>query len=100
VGDHKITEAELDAKVKSQMAALLSKMYDIKRQALESMADDYLIEQAAKKSNLSVDQYVQKQMAGQSTKVTDEEARKFYDTHKTPGSPPFDQLKDRLIPGL
>jgi hypothetical protein len=51
VGSHKITEAELDTKVKPEMAALESKIYDLKHQALESMADDYLLEQAAKKDS-------------------------------------------------
>ena len=59
VGDHKISEKDLDAKVKpqlEQMRAMLEKRvdqliedkkFDLRRQTLESMTDDYLIQQAA-----------------------------------------------------
>ncbi len=55
VGDHKISEKDLDAKVKpqlEQMRAMLEKRvdqliedktFDLRRQTLESMTDDYLI---------------------------------------------------------
>lgn len=100
VGNHKITEAELDAKIKPEMAALEGKIYELKHQALESMADGYLIEQAAKKANLTVPQYLKKEVEDKADKVTEADARKYYDQAKRPGSPPFDQIKDRLIAGL
>jgi predicted DsbA family dithiol-disulfide isomerase len=99
VGSHKITESELDAKVKPEMASLESKIYDIKHQALQSMADNYLIEQAAKKQNLPVDQYLRKELDGKAPKVTDADAKKFYDENKRPGMqiPPFDQIKGQIV---
>ena len=100
VGSHKITESELDAKIKPEMSALESKIYDLKHQALESMADEYLIEQAAKKANMSVPDYLKKEMEGKSTKVTEADAHKYYDQRKGPGTPPFDQIKSRLIAAL
>ena len=66
VGDHKITNKDLDAKVKpqiEQMRAALEKRvdqliadktFDLRRQTLESMTDDYLIQQAADQEKLSV----------------------------------------------
>ena len=78
VGDHKISEKDLDAKVKpqlDQMRAMLEKRvdqliadksFDLRRQTLESMTDDYLIQQAARRDNLSVDDYLKKQYTGKS----------------------------------
>jgi len=100
VGSHKITEAELDAKIKPEMAALEGKIYDLKHQALESMADDYLLEQAAKKAKLSVTDYLKKEVEDKAGKVTEADAQKFYDQRKGPGTPPFDQVKSRLIPAM
>jgi protein-disulfide isomerase len=108
VGDHKIDEKELDAKVKpqlEQMRAMLEKRvdeliagktFDLRRQTLESMTDDYLIGQAAKHDNLSVDDYLKKEYSGKSA-VTDAEAQKFYDQNKSANTPPFDKLKPQIL---
>ena len=108
VGDHKITEQDLDQKVKPQIdqlrAALAKrvedlirdKTFDLKRKTLESMADDYLISQAAAQQKLSVDEYVKKQSAPP-TGVTEADAKKFYDKNKTPNAAPFEQIKPQLM---
>ncbi len=106
VGDHKISEKDLDAKLKpqiEQMRAMLEKRVDqliadktseLKRQTLESMTDDYLIEQAAQRDKLSVDDYFKKEYAGKSA-VTEADAKKFYDNNKL--TAPFDKIKPQLM---
>jgi protein-disulfide isomerase len=100
VGSHQIRESELDAKIKPEMSALEGKIYDLKHQALESMADEYLIEQAAKKADMSVPDYLKKELEGKSTKVTEDDAKKYYDQRRGPGTPPFDSIKARLLAAL
>jgi Spy/CpxP family protein refolding chaperone len=82
VGDHKISQKDLDAKIKPKMEALERKVAQVKleieRQALESMTDEYLIGQAAQHDKLSVDDYLKKEYTGKSA-VTDVDAKKFYD---------------------
>ncbi len=108
VGDHKISNKDLDAKVKpqiDQMRAMLEKRVDqmiadksfeLRRQTLEAMTDDYLIQQAAKRDNLSVDDYLKKQYTGKSG-VTEADAKKFYDQNKGGNTPPFAQLKPQVM---
>jgi len=108
VGDHKISEKDLDAKVKpqlDQMRATLEKKvdqliadrtFDLKRQTLESMTDEYLIDQAAQRDKLSVDDYLKKEYTGKSA-ATEADAKKFYDTNKGPGTAPFDKVKPQVI---
>jgi protein-disulfide isomerase len=108
VGDHKITEKDLDAKVKpqiDQMRAALEKRvdqliagktFDLKRQTLESMTDEYLIGQAAQHDKLSVDDYLKKEYSGKSA-VTDVDAKKFYDQNKGATTAPYDKLKPQLM---
>ena len=108
VGDHKITEQDLDQKVKPKMdefrAALEKRVdqliadrsFDIKRQTLQSMTDDYLIDQAAQQQKLSVTDYLKKEYTGKSG-VTEADAKEFYDQNKNPKAAPFDQIKPQLM---
>jgi protein-disulfide isomerase len=108
VGGHKISEKDLDAKVKpqlDQMRATLEKRvdqliadktFDLRRQTLESMTDDYLVEQAAQRDKLSVADYLKKESSGKSA-VTEADAKKFYDQNKQANSAPFDKIKSNLI---
>ena len=108
VGDHKITAKDLDAKVQPQLqqmrAALekrvdqliADKSFDLKRQTLESMTDDYLIQQAAERDKLSVPDYMKKEFTGKSS-VTDAQAKAFYEKNKQQGTAPFDKIKPQLL---
>jgi len=100
VGNHNITEKELDAKIKPQLASIESQIYDVKVQALNAMADEYLIEQAAKKENLSTADYLKKSLPQH--KLTETDAKMYYDQHKEVQAryPKFDQIKDRLVEAL
>lgn len=97
VGSHKITQAQVEEKIKPQMAALDGKIYDLKHEAIESLADDYLLEQAAAKEHLTVDQYVKKHIIDPTPKVTDAEAKQYFDTHKGTSTVTYAQIKDRLL---
>jgi hypothetical protein len=108
VGDHKITEGELDQKVKpqiEQLRAALNKRveelmrdrsFDIKRRTLEEMTDESLVVQAAQKDHLSVDDYIKKETTGKNA-VTEEDAKKFYDKNKQPNAAPYDKIKPQLM---
>jgi protein-disulfide isomerase len=100
VGSHKITEKELDAKIKPQLASVESQIYELKVQAIKSMADDYVLEQAAKKENLTPEAYLKKHISSKPLTVTD--AKLFYDQHKEIQQryPKFDEIKDRLTQAL
>ncbi|HZC46445.1 MAG TPA: thioredoxin domain-containing protein, partial [Candidatus Acidoferrum sp.] len=107
VGDHKITAKDLDAKVKPQLEQMRAqlekrvdqliadKTFDLRRQTLESMTNDYLLQQAAEHDKLSVDQYVKKEFTGKDG-VTDAAAKDFYDKNKGPTTAPFDKIKPQL----
>jgi protein-disulfide isomerase len=100
VGNYKITESELDVKIKPQMDSLESQVYDLKRKAIDSMVDEYLLTKAAKKHGMTVSQYVQKEIIDKVGHVTEPEAKKYYDAHKGPGTVPYDKIKERLIAAL
>jgi len=108
VGEHKITAKDLDAKVQPQLAQMRAalekrvdqliadKSFDLKRQTLESMTDEYLIQQAADHDKLSVADYIKKESSGKSG-VTEAEAKAFYDKNKQQGTKPFEEIKPQLL---
>ncbi len=100
VGSHQITAKEVDAKIKPQMAALESRVYELKKDAIRSIADDYLLTQAAKKEKLSIDEFLKRQLDGNA--VTEADVKKYYDDRKDLQSrfPVYGQIKDRLLQAL
>jgi protein-disulfide isomerase len=101
VGDHQITQQQVDDAVLRAVSP--SQLYDLRKQALDKLVDDYLIGQAAKRAGLSPDQYVARE-AGPA-KVTEADAHKFFDDHRAAidqqaKGQSFDQLKGRIVLAL
>jgi protein-disulfide isomerase len=101
VGDHQISRQEVDEAVLKGVSP--AQLYDLRKRTLDRLIDDYVLDQAAKKAGLSPDQYLQRE-SGQS-KVTEADARKFYNDHKAEidaqvKGQNFDQIKGRIIAAL
>lgn len=102
IGGHPITRKQVDDRVLANIGA--SKLYDLRKQALDSMVDEYVIDHAAAKAGLTPDEYLNRQM-GSGGKMTDAEVKKFYDQHKAmidrqTGGKTFDQIKQPLTAAL
>jgi protein-disulfide isomerase len=99
IGKHKITQPQVDAKIKIQL-------YDARKGALDQMVDDYLLQQAAKKDKLSVADYLKREVDDKAAaEVNDAMAKKFYDENKDKipalkSAGAYDKIKDRLIAAL
>ena len=98
VGDHAVTQAEVDRKVAQQI-------YNLRKQALDDIIDNYLLQQAAKKAGLNTGDYVTQQVSSTSRRVTADEAKHFYDEHKAQidaqtGGRSFSQIESRLMAAL
>lgn len=94
VGDYSVTQGEVDSKVAAQL-------YDLRKQALDEIIDNYLVQRAAKMAGLKPDEYVNRQVP----RITDHDAEQFYTEHKAQidartGGHSFDQIKPRLIAAL
>jgi len=100
VGNHKITEGEVDEEIKPQLASWQNQLYQYRRDAINKLADQYVVAQAAKKAKLTPDAFMKKQLAGKAVQVTDTDARQFYDQHKDRIQQPYDQIKAPLIAAL
>jgi protein-disulfide isomerase len=97
VGAHRITQQEVDAKLKPQLTSIDSQIYQLRRQAIEQMTDDYLVDQAAKKAKLSVPDYMKREVTDKVPTPSDAETKKFYDAHKSQINDPYDKVKGKII---
>jgi protein-disulfide isomerase len=88
---------QMRAMLEKRVTQLIAdKSFDLRRQTLESMTDDYLVQQAAEHDKLSVADYLKKEYSGKDS-VTDAQAKAFYDQNKTAGTAPYDKIKPQLM---
>ncbi len=95
IGSHKITQQEVDARIKVQL-------YNARRSALDDLVDDYLLQQAARKERLSVSDYLKREVDDKAAaNVTDSSARQFYEQNKNNMQSlkraPYEAVKNQLI---
>ncbi|HUN57188.1 MAG TPA: thioredoxin domain-containing protein [Candidatus Binataceae bacterium] len=101
VGGHKITVQELDTQVLANIPK--SQLYNLRKQALDQMIDKSVVDAAAKKANLTPDNYLKTEL--KVTPVTEADAKKYYEAHKAgidaqTNNKPFDQIKTPLMNAL
>jgi len=77
IGSHPITQQEVDSHLKAQLTSIESQLYDLRRKTIQAMADDYLIEQAAKKANLSVSDYMKREVSDKAPIPSNADAKSF-----------------------
>lgn len=92
-----ITAADLDTAIKNQMQRIDTQIYQIKKQGLDDLIQKKLIEDAAKKSGKSVDDYLKEEVDSKIVEPTEEEVRALYDARKGKDTLPFEKVKDQII---
>jgi hypothetical protein len=101
IGDRKITMKELDDRWQSMDAAERSRvaqlLYQNRRNVLDRMMSDLLIEQAAKAAGVPVEKFTEDETAKRLKPVTEADVRQFYEDNKdrTQGRS-FEQLSDQI----
>src|SRR5579875_1694236 len=98
IGSMKITEGQVDEKARPQLAKVQTEIYQARKQALDAIIDDYLIEQAAKKAGMSSDAYLKKEVDDKAPAPTEKEMKDFYDQNSARIRQPYDKIKNLLGP--
>ncbi|HEX4915128.1 MAG TPA: hypothetical protein VFV51_14270 [Vicinamibacterales bacterium] len=101
VGGRKVTLQELDAKWEefdaAERARVTQLLYQNRRNMLEQLVGDILIENAAKASNQPVEQYLAQDAAKRSKPVSDAEIAAFYEQNKErAGGRSLDELRGQI----
>jgi predicted DsbA family dithiol-disulfide isomerase len=103
IGKHHITQQEMDAAVLQNMSR--SQLYEARKDALDTLIDGYIIEQAAKKAHLTTAAYLARELDSKTGQVTVDEAHKYYDAHKAgidsqTGGRPFSDIQGLIVNAL
>ncbi|HYV46510.1 MAG TPA: thioredoxin domain-containing protein [Myxococcaceae bacterium] len=93
----KITAKELDDKISAQLAQLEEQKHNARKQGLENMINERLIQDEAKKRGMNEDALIKAEVEDKVTPPTEEEIKKFYDANQARmGGMTYEQMKDRL----
>jgi protein-disulfide isomerase len=100
IGDHQITQREMDAAALQSISK--NQLYDLRKQALDKLIDNYVINKAAKKAGITPEAYLERELHTKGSKVTEADAKKYYDEHKAgidgqTGGKPFKEIAPLLV---
>jgi len=99
VGAVVITAEELDKAIRNELNEIDQKTYDLRKQALDQMINQKLVEAKAKAAGVEVEEFLRKELASKVAEPGDEEARALYERAKSAGqvNDPYDKVKPQII---
>lgn len=96
VGGEPITMIELDAAAASQLQKVQTEIYKIRKRALDELVEQKLLEQAAKKQGVTVDEYIAQEIDAKAKDPQEQETKALYDARKDRIGKSYDEVKDQL----
>jgi len=98
-GDEAITRAELDQadEVKAQMVAIRQQEYDIKRQHLEHMIFDRLVDRAAAAEGISRQEYLKKYVVDKIDPPSEEDIAKIMSAYRARLDPDQEKARQQVV---
>ncbi len=101
VDGQNITEADIADKLTAQMARIDSQIYTAKRQAVDALITDRLLEQEAKKRGISREQLLQQEVNAKVVAPSDAEVEQLYNASKARvGNKTLEELKPQIVQQL
>ncbi len=97
VGTHKITEAEVDQKYRDEINNLNAQVYEVREHAIEAIAADQLLQQAAEKEHLSLDAYTAREVDAKVKEPPENQVRREYEVMRRQLPRPYEQEKPGII---
>ena len=97
-----ITAGELDEKIKPELRKLEAqyqeRLHELRKEALDSMIREQILDAKAKAQNLTTADYVNREVVQKMPQPSEEEMRAIYERAKASGQqlPPFEQVRDDI----
>ena len=82
VGEKTITEADIADQIKGQMLRLNNQIYSLKKQAADSIVNNHLMQEEAKKRGITRQQLIQQEVTDKTKQVADKEVTDYYNKNK------------------
>lgn len=102
IGSNTITNKDVNELVKGELRKLeqqyQEQSYQIRRQAVDSLVTKRLLEEKAKASGKSTEEYLKAELTDKIPAATDDEVKALYDRAKASGKdvPPLDTVKEQI----
>lgn len=97
VNGQPITEKQLGEAIGDRLSRIQSQVFDIQRQGINSIINDRLLEAAAKKDGIPVQEYLKKNVNDKVGEVSDADVKNFYETNKARfRNRPLDEIKGAI----
>lgn len=97
VGGKKITLDEVDKKAMAASTQPYQQLYEARRQALQLMLEDQMLEAEAKSRGVTKDKLVETEITSKQTPVTDADVEKWFNDNKERiGGRTLDQVKESI----
>jgi len=100
VGGQPITEDDLLQSVASKLILLRNLEYQMKKQALDNLIDQRLLEAEAKRKGMSADKFLEQEVDTKVAEPTDAELNAYYLAQKAELNRPLNEAKAQLEPSL
>jgi protein-disulfide isomerase len=97
VNGERITSGDIEDSLRPLVAAAQEQIYGMRKQVLDSKINDLLLNQEAQKRKVTAQAVYESEVAPKVKKVTEEDARKFYEENKARINATFDQVKPQVI---
>jgi protein-disulfide isomerase len=96
-----ITEQDLMNRIKPRLARIEGQLFDIKRDGIDQIIEERLLDEEAKKKNTTVQDLLKKEVTDKVGETTDKEIQEFYDQNKARfGTKTLDDLKPQIAAQL
>jgi protein-disulfide isomerase len=101
IGGTQISVAEVDKKAGGTLARIEFERYEARRQALDEMVSERLVDEAARAKGLTRDALLKAEVEDKVPVPTEQEVRATYEQHKAQlGGATFEQIQDRIRASL
>jgi protein-disulfide isomerase len=97
VNGKEITEQELVDRVRGELVKFEAQMYEVRRNGVEELISEYLLEQAAKARGLTSDELLRQEVDAKVGEVTAKEAEDFYAANQARIRKPLDEVRPQLL---
>jgi protein-disulfide isomerase len=96
VNGKEITEPELRDRVRGEILKLEAQMYEVRRNGVEDLISEYLLEQAAQAQGMSPDQLLQQEVDAKVGEVTAKDVEDFYTANHARIPKPLDEIRPQI----
>jgi protein-disulfide isomerase len=96
VDGKEITEQEVHERVRGELLKLETQIYEVRRNGVEDLISEYLVELAAKGSGRSPEQLMQQEVDAKVGEVTSKEVEDFYTANQARIRKPLDEVRGQI----